>query len=55
MWSWKRIASVALLIGGGVACTLVGQPAVGVALISSGAGLALGVNMPPVTPAKKKE
>lgn len=54
MWSWKRIATTALLVGGGVAACLVGQPGIGAALISSGATFALGVNMQPVKPTARK-
>lgn len=51
MWDWKRIASVATLIGGGVACILVpglGLAAYGPILAASGVTLAVGTSLKPV-------
>lgn len=49
MWSWRRIATVAVLLGGGIACTLVpgAQPFAG-PLIAGAIGLALGISTPPL-------
>lgn len=41
MWSWRRLARLAIILGGGIACVAVGQPVVGGSLIAAGVGLAL--------------
>ena len=49
MWNWKRIASVAVLIGGGAVCALVpGAQGAAPLLITAGVSLALGIAAPPV-------
>jgi len=58
MWSWKRLASVAALLGGGALCVLVpglGLVYAGPLLASAGAGLALGTNLKPVKQAAKSK
>lgn len=58
MWSWKRIASVATLIGGGALCVLVpglGLAAVGPYMATAGVSLAVGIAAPPVNPKEPKK
>lgn len=54
MWTWKRIALTTLLFGSGIACAIIpGAQAFSIPLISGGAGLALGIQMP--SPPKEKK